>query len=199
MCCIPSVITILHSLLLFIATIPTHVGIISMQLNGLLDGTQQPPQMARHHTFQLKHQTVPEWRQMISVEFSHLTHSSFYCVVTGHAFIGEYVQRFFPQHTLDQITCQCAEPYKPQSMSSCTAQNTMPHTTNSSWMEAALEPSHSTLKIRSTSKSFSDPRGDWNLLHSTYMITSVPHCTYCGIKIWIKTMSANKENITITF
>ena len=155
--------------------------------------------MPRHRTFQLEYQTSPEWRQTISVEFSHLTHSSFYCIVTGHTFIGEYVQRFFPQHTLDQIACQCAEPYKPQSMSSCTARNTMLHSTNSSRTEAALEPSHSTLKIRSASKIFSVPRGDWNLLHNIYMITSVPHCTRRGIKIWIKTMSANKENITITF
>ncbi|KAF8483065.1 hypothetical protein F5888DRAFT_1627571, partial [Russula emetica] len=26
---------------------------------------------------------------------------------TGHAFTGEYTQRFFPQHTPDQVACQC--------------------------------------------------------------------------------------------
>ncbi|KAH9954194.1 hypothetical protein BC827DRAFT_1101602, partial [Russula dissimulans] len=27
----------------------------------------------------------------------------------GHAFVGAYTQRFFPQHTPDQIACQCGE------------------------------------------------------------------------------------------
>ncbi|KAH9961323.1 hypothetical protein BC827DRAFT_1131805, partial [Russula dissimulans] len=27
----------------------------------------------------------------------------------GHAFVGAYTQRFFPQHTPEQIACQCGE------------------------------------------------------------------------------------------
>ncbi|KAI0278808.1 hypothetical protein BC826DRAFT_912259, partial [Russula brevipes] len=28
----------------------------------------------------------------------------------GHAFSGAYTQRFFPNHTPEQIACQCGEP-----------------------------------------------------------------------------------------
>ncbi|KAH9952378.1 hypothetical protein BGW80DRAFT_1174851, partial [Lactifluus volemus] len=28
---------------------------------------------------------------------------------TGHAFTGEYTQRFFPRHTPEHIACQCGE------------------------------------------------------------------------------------------
>ena len=40
-------------------------------------------------------------------KFSHLTLSTFYRFVTGHAFTGEYTQRFYPQHTQEQIACPC--------------------------------------------------------------------------------------------
>ena len=43
-------------------------------------------------------------------KFSRLTHSTFYRLVTGHAFTGEYTQRFYPQHTQEQIACPCGEP-----------------------------------------------------------------------------------------
>jgi hypothetical protein len=36
--------------------------------------------------------------------------SNFYRLITGHAFIGEYTQRFFPQHTQEQVACPCGEP-----------------------------------------------------------------------------------------
>src|SRR5258708_396162 len=42
--------------------------------------------------------------------FSRLTHSTFYRFITGHAFTGKYTQRFFPQHTPDQVACQCGKP-----------------------------------------------------------------------------------------
>jgi hypothetical protein len=44
------------------------------------------------------------------VKFSCLTHSTFYRFITGHAFTGEYMQRFFPRHTPEQVACQCDEP-----------------------------------------------------------------------------------------
>ncbi|KAF8480401.1 hypothetical protein DFH94DRAFT_742599 [Russula ochroleuca] len=43
-------------------------------------------------------------------KFSRLTRSTFYRVVTGHAFIGEYTRRFYPRHTREQIACPCGEP-----------------------------------------------------------------------------------------
>ena len=33
-----------------------------------------------------------------------------YRIITGHAFIGAYTQRFFPQHTQEQVACICGEP-----------------------------------------------------------------------------------------
>ncbi|KAI0005579.1 hypothetical protein BJV74DRAFT_234657 [Russula compacta] len=33
-----------------------------------------------------------------------------YRIITGHAFIGSYTQRFYPNHTPDQVACQCGEP-----------------------------------------------------------------------------------------
>jgi len=42
---------------------------------------------------------------------SHSRHttSTLYRIITGHAFIGSYTQRFLPQHTPEQIACQCGE------------------------------------------------------------------------------------------
>jgi hypothetical protein len=31
------------------------------------------------------------------------------CIITGHTFVGEYTQRFFPQHTPEQIACPCGK------------------------------------------------------------------------------------------
>ena len=45
-----------------------------------------------------------------TAKFTRLTHSTLYRFITGHAFTGEYTQRFFPQHTHDQIACPCGEP-----------------------------------------------------------------------------------------
>jgi hypothetical protein len=44
------------------------------------------------------------------VKFSRLTHSTLYRFITGHAFTGEYTQRFYPPHTPEQVACQCGEP-----------------------------------------------------------------------------------------
>ncbi|KAI9448965.1 hypothetical protein F5148DRAFT_1248903 [Russula earlei] len=39
----------------------------------------------------------------------HIT-STFYRFITGHAFTGEYTQRFHTRHTTEQVECQCGEP-----------------------------------------------------------------------------------------
>ena len=68
-----------------------------------------PPDGKTHHTFHLARPTnTPDGRPQ--AKFSRLTHTTFYRFITGHAFTGEYTQRFFPQHTPEQIACQCGEP-----------------------------------------------------------------------------------------
>jgi hypothetical protein len=46
-------------------------------------------------------------KDQATVKFSRLTHSTLYRFITGHAFIGEYTQRFYPRHTPDQVACPC--------------------------------------------------------------------------------------------
>ena len=68
-----------------------------------------PPDGKTHHTFHLARPTnTPDGRPQ--AKFSRLTHTTLYRFITGHAFTGEYTQRFFPQHTPEQIACQCGEP-----------------------------------------------------------------------------------------
>ncbi len=78
-----------------------------------------PPDGKTHHTFQPKCPAAPSTTGNINnrpntegpkAKFSRLTHSTFYRFITGHAFVGEYMERFFPQHTPDQIACQCGAP-----------------------------------------------------------------------------------------
>ena len=77
-----------------------------------------PPDGKAHHTFQPEktktRKTPPRAEQAQgqedTVKFSRLTHSTFYRFVTGHAFTGEYTQRFFPPHTQEQLACPCGEP-----------------------------------------------------------------------------------------
>jgi hypothetical protein len=78
-----------------------------------------PPDGKTHHTFQPKHPATPLTTGNMTTgpdgrgpkaKFSRLTHSTFYRFITGHAFTGEYTQRFFPQHTPDQVACQCDAP-----------------------------------------------------------------------------------------
>jgi Reverse transcriptase (RNA-dependent DNA polymerase) len=78
-----------------------------------------PPDGRAHHTFQpaRKPDKGPEDPALAGDvngqgnpdKFPRLTHSTFYRLVTGHAFTGEYTQRFFPQHTQEQIACPCGE------------------------------------------------------------------------------------------
>jgi hypothetical protein len=66
-----------------------------------------PPDGKPHITFHVtKDQDKREGTQ---AKFSRLTHSTLYRFITGHAFTGEYTQRFFSKHTPEQIACQCGE------------------------------------------------------------------------------------------
>jgi hypothetical protein len=78
-----------------------------------------PPDGKTHHTFHTKLTAIPSTTDNTTADptiegpkakFSRLTHSTFYRFITGHAFTGEYTKRFFPQHTPDQVACQCGEP-----------------------------------------------------------------------------------------
>jgi hypothetical protein len=65
--------------------------------------------MPPHHTFH--HLTHPcnNSDKKPPDEFSHLTHSTLYRFIMGHAFAGGYTQHIFPQHTPEQIAFQCGE------------------------------------------------------------------------------------------
>jgi hypothetical protein len=68
----------------------------------------RPPDGRPHPSFHAERSPVdPRARK---VKCPRRTRSTFYRFVTGHAFVGEYTQRFFPQHTQDQIACPCGEP-----------------------------------------------------------------------------------------
>jgi hypothetical protein len=56
----------------------------------------KPPDGRPHPTFLVRQDTV---------KFSRLTLCTLYRVITGHAFVGSYTQRFFPQHTPEQVAC----------------------------------------------------------------------------------------------
>jgi hypothetical protein len=68
-----------------------------------------PPDGKTHHTFQIHDPKNTPGDEPLA-KFSRLTCSTFYRFITGHAFTGEYTQRFFPLHTQDQIRCQCGAP-----------------------------------------------------------------------------------------
>jgi len=55
------------------------------------------------------HQRFQTPTQEAKSNFSRRIVCTLYRIITGHAFIGSYVQRFFPQHTPDQIACPCGE------------------------------------------------------------------------------------------
>ncbi|KAH9954951.1 hypothetical protein BC827DRAFT_1348032, partial [Russula dissimulans] len=52
---------------------------------------------------------TPTHHQPAESHLSRHTTSTLYRIITGHAFIGAYTQRFYPQHTPAQIACQCGE------------------------------------------------------------------------------------------
>lgn len=72
-----------------------------------------PPDGRTHHTFHSARttatlRTTPKTTNQ-PAKFSRTTHSTFYRLTTGHAFTGEYTQRFYPPHTPEQIACPCGE------------------------------------------------------------------------------------------
>jgi hypothetical protein len=84
----------------------------------------EPPDGRAHHTFQApcpaptpetepRHTTThngERTRELSEAKFSRATYSTFYRLITGHAFTGEYTQRFYAPHTPEQIACPCGEP-----------------------------------------------------------------------------------------
>lgn len=66
-----------------------------------------PPDGKPHHTLYIAREENTEGEPQ--AKFSRLTHSTLYRFITGHAFTGEYTRRFFPQHTQEQVACQCGE------------------------------------------------------------------------------------------
>ncbi len=83
----------------------------------------EPPNGKHHPTFQPKGKkpclnantnNLPihpgQEGDQATVKFSRLTHSTLYRFITGHAFTGEYTQRFYPRHTPDQVACLCGSP-----------------------------------------------------------------------------------------
>jgi hypothetical protein len=81
---------------------------------------REPPNGRAHHTFQIKPTPAREYRtpgpnernrdEELKDKFSRLIYSTLYRIITGHTFVGEYTQRFYPPHTQNQIDCPCGEP-----------------------------------------------------------------------------------------
>ena len=60
----------------------------------------RPPDGRPHPTFPTKEEPA---------KFSRTTSCTLYQLITGHAFIGAYTQRFYDQHTPEQVACPCGE------------------------------------------------------------------------------------------
>jgi hypothetical protein len=65
--------------------------------------TQQAAGMPRHLA------SCRPTRPTAKPSFSRQTISTLYRITTGHTFVSEYTQRFYRQHTPDQIACQCGK------------------------------------------------------------------------------------------
>jgi hypothetical protein len=77
-----------------------------------------PPDGKAHHTFKIvpaagradpahnahTRETEPK------AKFSRQTYCTLLRYITGHAFTGEYTQRFYPLHTQEQVACPCGNP-----------------------------------------------------------------------------------------
>lgn len=68
----------------------------------------RPPEGKPHPTFFIPKR--PADIRARTVKFDRRIISTFYRLITGHAFVGAYTQRFFPLHTPNQIACPCGEP-----------------------------------------------------------------------------------------
>jgi hypothetical protein len=77
-----------------------------------------PPDGRAHHTFKIvpapgRVDPAPNAHNREDTpkaKFSRQTYATLYRFITGHAFVGEYTQRFYPPHTPSQIDCPCGEP-----------------------------------------------------------------------------------------
>ncbi len=73
----------------------------------------KPPDGRPHPTFHLGRGTAASeshnQNDQTKAKFLRSTHATLYRLATGHAFIGAYTQRFFPQHTPEQVACECGE------------------------------------------------------------------------------------------
>ena len=81
---------------------------------------REPPNGKAHHTFKITPDSggghrAPEpgnrYRDPeAKAKFSRTIYTTLFRYITGHAFTGEYTQRFYPPHTQDDIACPCGEP-----------------------------------------------------------------------------------------
>ncbi|KAI0281923.1 hypothetical protein BC826DRAFT_314279 [Russula brevipes] len=55
-------------------------------------------------------EAAPPNRVAQTAKFSRATICTMYRIITGHAFVGAYTQRVYPNHTPEQIACPCSEP-----------------------------------------------------------------------------------------
>ncbi|KAH9992934.1 hypothetical protein BJV77DRAFT_962123 [Russula vinacea] len=85
------------------------------------------------------------------IKFSRLTHSTFYRFVTGHAFTGEYTQRFYPPTHRTNSPAHVASQSKRSNMCCCTAQITTTHAGCICLLKAGPEPFHSSSTSRTAS------------------------------------------------
>jgi hypothetical protein len=74
-----------------------------------------PPDGKAHHTFKIVPTPGPGPNDRnrdagTKDKFSRLIYATLLRFITGHAFTGEYTQRFYPPHTQEQIACPCGEP-----------------------------------------------------------------------------------------
>lgn len=68
------------------------------------------PPTRRESATLLSNATHPQAPPKLEAKFSRRTYTTFYRLITGHAFTGEYTRRFLPQHTPEQVACPCGEP-----------------------------------------------------------------------------------------
>lgn len=61
----------------------------------------KPPDGRPHPTFLSKQKAA---------KFSRRALCTMYRIITRHAFVGSYIQRYFPQHTQEQVACPCGKP-----------------------------------------------------------------------------------------
>jgi hypothetical protein len=87
---------------------------------------------------------APPGRAAKRAKFSRASICTLYWIITGHAFVGAYAQRFYPNHTPEQIACPCCgEPIQTIELSICSwpVRSTTPRAASISRQTAASETS----------------------------------------------------------